>query len=123
MVGNPSSEAVSSAIPTSSIVWCASTEAYRDVTEVVEGAGANLDAIMLPKVQTAEQVVALCFGDPSCVPEHRLAETIAEIAARGRQEWARDAANRTAVSMLAGWFRGRHPRAAPDRHYQRWEWC
>lgn len=32
---------------------------YADVIEVVEGAGANLDAIMLPKVQTAEQVVAL----------------------------------------------------------------
>ncbi len=32
---------------------------YRDVVEVVEGAGANLDAIMLPKVQSAEQVVAL----------------------------------------------------------------
>ena len=32
---------------------------YRDVIEVVENAGANLDAIMLPKVQTAEQVVAL----------------------------------------------------------------
>src|SRR6201992_3585714 len=32
---------------------------YRDVIEVVEGAGANLDAIMLPKVQTADQVVAL----------------------------------------------------------------
>ena len=32
---------------------------YRDVVEVVEGAGANLDAIMLPKVQTAEQVIAL----------------------------------------------------------------
>ena len=32
---------------------------YRDVTEVVEGAGANLDCIMLPKVQTAEQVHAL----------------------------------------------------------------
>ena len=32
---------------------------YRDVTEVVEGAGANLDAIVLPKVQSAEQVVAL----------------------------------------------------------------
>ncbi|MCB0916714.1 MAG: CoA ester lyase [Actinobacteria bacterium] len=29
---------------------------YRDVIEVVEGAGANLDAIMLPKVQTAEQI-------------------------------------------------------------------
>ncbi len=32
---------------------------YRDVTEVVEGAGASLDCIMLPKVQTPEQVVAL----------------------------------------------------------------
>ena len=32
---------------------------YRDVVEVVEGAGANLDCIVLPKVQSAEQVVAL----------------------------------------------------------------
>ena len=32
---------------------------YTDVIEVVEAAGANLDCIMLPKVQTAEQVVAL----------------------------------------------------------------
>ncbi len=32
---------------------------YRDVIEVVEGAGANLDCIMLPKVQTADQVEAL----------------------------------------------------------------
>lgn len=32
---------------------------YQDVIEVVEGAGANLDCIMLPKVQTAEQVVML----------------------------------------------------------------
>jgi citrate lyase subunit beta/citryl-CoA lyase len=32
---------------------------YRDVVEVVEGAGANLDCIMLPKVQTPEQVVTL----------------------------------------------------------------
>jgi citrate lyase subunit beta/citryl-CoA lyase len=32
---------------------------YRDVVEVVEGAGANLDCIMLPKVQSAEQVIAL----------------------------------------------------------------
>jgi citrate lyase subunit beta/citryl-CoA lyase len=29
---------------------------YRDVIEVVEGAGANLDCLMLPKVQTAAQV-------------------------------------------------------------------
>jgi citrate lyase subunit beta/citryl-CoA lyase len=32
---------------------------YRDVVEVVEGAGADLDCIMLPKVQSAEHVVAL----------------------------------------------------------------
>ncbi|MCP3798597.1 CoA ester lyase [Allokutzneria sp. A3M-2-11 16] len=32
---------------------------YRDVVEVVEGAGANLDCIMLPKVQTAGQVAWL----------------------------------------------------------------
>jgi len=32
---------------------------YRDVIEVVEGAGPNLDCIMLPKVQTADQVVWL----------------------------------------------------------------
>jgi citrate lyase subunit beta / citryl-CoA lyase len=32
---------------------------YRDVVTIVEGAGANLDAIMLPKVQSAEQVVWL----------------------------------------------------------------
>ncbi len=32
---------------------------YTDVVEVVEGAGENLDCIMLPKVQSADQVVAL----------------------------------------------------------------
>ena len=32
---------------------------YSDVIEIVEGAGANLDAIMLPKAQTADQIVAL----------------------------------------------------------------
>src|SRR4051812_28181423 len=32
---------------------------YKDVIEVVEGAGANLDCIMLPKVQRPDQVTAL----------------------------------------------------------------
>src|SRR5215207_6647069 len=35
------------------------TWTYADVIQVVEGAGASLDCLMLPKVQTAEQVVAL----------------------------------------------------------------
>jgi citrate lyase subunit beta/citryl-CoA lyase len=33
--------------------------AYRDVIEVIEGAGANLDCLMLPKVQSAAQVIWL----------------------------------------------------------------
>jgi pimeloyl-ACP methyl ester carboxylesterase len=53
----------------------------------------------------AAQVIALCFGDPSCVPEHRMAETVAEIEARARQEWAREAVNRTGLAMFGSWFR------------------
>src|ERR1700690_1876627 len=37
---------------------------YRDVITVVEGAGANLDCLMLPKVQDAEQVKALGLWAP-----------------------------------------------------------
>jgi pimeloyl-ACP methyl ester carboxylesterase len=50
--------------------------------------------------------VRLCFGDPSLAPEHRLAEAAAEIEARGRQEWAREALERTGKAMLASWVRG-----------------
>jgi citrate lyase subunit beta / citryl-CoA lyase len=32
---------------------------HRDVIDVVEGAGTNLDCVMLPKVQSADQVIAL----------------------------------------------------------------
>ncbi|MDF2444452.1 MAG: citrate lyase subunit beta / citryl-CoA lyase, partial [Subtercola sp.] len=32
---------------------------YRDVIDVVEGAGPNIDCLMLPKVQSREHVVAL----------------------------------------------------------------
>jgi citrate lyase subunit beta / citryl-CoA lyase len=35
------------------------TWTYADVIEVIEGAGSQLDCVMLPKVQTAEHVVAL----------------------------------------------------------------
>jgi pimeloyl-ACP methyl ester carboxylesterase len=61
-------------------------------------------AAMSPQTR-AEQVIRLCFGDPSCVPEHRLAETVAEIEARGQQEWAREAVNRTGLAMFGSWFR------------------
>ncbi|MDO9380641.1 MAG: CoA ester lyase [Nocardioidaceae bacterium] len=45
---------------------------YQDVIEVVEGAGSNLDAIMLPKVQTPEHVVALDLLLTQIETEHGL---------------------------------------------------
>ena len=60
---------------------------------------------MTPR-ERAEQVVRLCFGDPSLAPEHRLEEAAAEMVARGRQEWAGEALERTALAMLASWWRG-----------------
>jgi pimeloyl-ACP methyl ester carboxylesterase len=54
----------------------------------------------------AEQVVRLCFGDPTIAEEHRLAEAAAEFAARARLGWAQEAAERTGKAMVAGWLRG-----------------
>ncbi|WP_214364370.1 alpha/beta fold hydrolase [Pseudonocardia sp. H11422] len=55
-----------------------------------------------PRIR-AEQVVRLCFGDPSLAPEHRLAEAAEEIVARGRQPWAGEALERTALGMFTSW--------------------
>ena len=57
----------------------------------------------------AEQVVRVCFGDPSRVPEHRLAEAAEEIVVRNGQEWAREAGERTARAMVASWWWGASP--------------
>jgi pimeloyl-ACP methyl ester carboxylesterase len=54
----------------------------------------------------AEQVVRLCFGDPSLATEDRLAETAAEFEARARLEWAREAVELTGKAMIASWLRG-----------------
>jgi pimeloyl-ACP methyl ester carboxylesterase len=54
----------------------------------------------------AEQIVRLCFGDPTIAPEHRLAEAAAELAARARLAWAQEAAERTGKALVAGWLRG-----------------
>jgi pimeloyl-ACP methyl ester carboxylesterase len=62
-------------------------------------------AAMDPRAR-AEQVVRLCFGDPTLVPEHRMAEAAAEYAARARLAWAQEAAERTGKAMVAGWLRG-----------------
>lgn len=62
-------------------------------------------AAMSPRMR-AEQVVRLCFGDPSIAPEHRLAEAAAEFAARARLEWAVEATTLTGKLMVASWLRG-----------------
>jgi pimeloyl-ACP methyl ester carboxylesterase len=61
-------------------------------------------AAVSPRLR-AEQVVRLCFGDPSRAPEHRLVEATAEIVARGRLEWAGEAFTAATLGMFAGWLR------------------
>ena len=65
-------------------------------------------AAVPPRVR-AEQVVRVCFGDPSVVPEHRLAEATAEIVARNALEWSREAGERSARGMVASWWWGGAP--------------
>ncbi len=53
----------------------------------------------------AEQVVRLCFGDPSLALEHRLDEAADEIVARAQLEWASEALAMATLGMLAMWLR------------------
>ncbi|WP_172457888.1 alpha/beta fold hydrolase [Pseudonocardia sp. N23] len=61
-------------------------------------------AAMGPR-ERAEQVLTLCFGDPSRAPEHRIVEAAEEIVARGAMPWAGEAVNGAAFAMFAGWLR------------------
>lgn len=76
-------------------------------------ARAGLAAIP-PRVR-AEQVVDVCFGDPSCVPEHRLVEAAEEIARRAEQAWSQEAGERSARGLVATWGWGTSPWAAAAR--------
>jgi pimeloyl-ACP methyl ester carboxylesterase len=67
-----------------------------------------------PRVR-AEQVVRVCFGDPSRVPEHRLVEAAEEIARRAGLTWAQEAGERTARGLVASWWWGASPWAAAAR--------
>jgi pimeloyl-ACP methyl ester carboxylesterase len=78
-----------------------------------ERARAGLAAVA-PRTR-AEQVVQVCFGDPSRVPEHRLVEAAEEIVVRNGQEWAREAGERTARGMVASWWWGASPWAVAGR--------
>jgi pimeloyl-ACP methyl ester carboxylesterase len=69
-----------------------------------ERARAGLAAVS-PRTR-AEQVVAVCFGDPTRVPEHRIVEAADEIVVRNGLEWAREAGERSAKAMVASWWWG-----------------
>ncbi|WP_300010008.1 alpha/beta fold hydrolase [Pseudonocardia sp.] len=73
----------------------------------VLGRRARAQIAALTPEQRAEQMVQICFGDPASVPPERFAEFTAEIAARGRLPWARDAVLRTGSDMIASWALGR----------------
>ena len=75
---------------------------YRDVIEVVEGAGANLDCIMLPKVQTAAQVQWL---------DLTLTQIEKTIGLRGRPDRHRGA-DRERRAAWSTWTRSPPPRRA-----------
>jgi len=62
-------------------------------------------AVVTPR-ERVEQMIRLCFADPTVVAEHRVAEAVAELVARGDQPWAREALWLTTWGMLRDWFTG-----------------
>jgi pimeloyl-ACP methyl ester carboxylesterase len=78
-----------------------------------ERARAGLAAVP-PRVR-AEQVVRVCFGDPTRVPEHRLVEAAEDIAFRSGLAWAQEAGERTARGLVASWWWGASPWATAAR--------
>lgn len=60
-------------------------------------------AAMTPR-QRAEQVIRLCFADPSSFPAHRFDELIEEHSARVAYEWAESAMVRSTMEIFRTWF-------------------
>jgi pimeloyl-ACP methyl ester carboxylesterase len=53
-----------------------------------------------------QQMIDLCFGEPSAVLAHRVDEAVTESLERASQPWAGEALWRTSLGMVAGWFVG-----------------
>ncbi|HET6503235.1 MAG TPA: alpha/beta hydrolase [Amycolatopsis sp.] len=54
--------------------------------------------------ERAEQVIKLCFADPTAFPEYRLAELAEEHTARASLAWASPAMSRTTFGIFRAWF-------------------
>jgi pimeloyl-ACP methyl ester carboxylesterase len=72
----------------------------------VVGRGARAALAAQSPRERAEQVMKLCFGDPSIAAEHRIDELAQEYAERAGQPWGYEAARQSGVTMVAGWLRG-----------------
>lgn len=75
---------------------------------IVPGMRARVIRILsrLTPRERVEQMLRLCYGDPSVVAEHRIAEAMAEAHERSGDEWALEALWRTTRGMIGGWFAG-----------------
>lgn len=60
-------------------------------------------ALLTPQ-QRAEQLVRLCFADPSLVPPHRMDETAQDFAERAEIEWAARSLMMMAVGLFRAWL-------------------
>ncbi|SFP89290.1 Pimeloyl-ACP methyl ester carboxylesterase [Saccharomonospora viridis] len=60
-------------------------------------------AAMTPR-QRAEQVLRLCFADPTSVPDHRFEEFVEEHGARAAHDWAERAMALSALEIFRTWF-------------------
>jgi pimeloyl-ACP methyl ester carboxylesterase len=58
----------------------------------------------LTPMQRAEQLVRLCFADPSMVPPHRMDETAQEFADRAKIAWAAQALMATTLGLFRAWL-------------------
>ena len=53
-----------------------------------------------PAEERARAVIALCFADPRTVPEHRIAEAVADVRARDGMAWATEALIRSLRALV-----------------------
>lgn len=70
----------------------------------VVGKRARRELAALTPRQRAEQVIRLCFADPSSFPAHRFDELIEEHGARVSYEWAERAMTRSTMEIFRTWF-------------------
>ncbi|MEV0681057.1 alpha/beta fold hydrolase [Actinosynnema sp. NPDC050436] len=60
-------------------------------------------ALTTPRART-EQMLRLCFADPSTVPDVRIEQSVEEYAERSAQPWAGDALGRSTVELIRSWL-------------------